>query len=109
MDEWLENFVLCEKIMSEVLNEIGNPQEQVPPIEARKNAPEKTKNQEKQESGPPSACVKRKNEKDVKRGVKMVMKKTKENLRGAENDQNKLGLRCAKLISSFGLAWFGFA
>ena len=77
MEEWLENFVICEKIISEVLNEVGNPQEQVPPIAARKNTPEKIKNHEKQESGPPSACVIRKNEKDVKRGVKNVMKKQK--------------------------------
>ena len=31
MDEWLENFAMCEEIMSEILKDLGNPQEQDPP------------------------------------------------------------------------------
>ena len=103
MEEWLENFVMCEKLICEVLNEVGKPQEQVPPMAARKYTPEKIKNHEKPESGPPSACVIGKNRKDlqenkvmgkngkvVKEGVKSVVKKIKENLKGAENGPKNL-------------------
>ena len=81
---------VCEKLLCEVLNEVGKPQEQVPPMAARKYTPEKIENHEKPESGPPSACVigknrkdlqefkvKRKNGKVVKEGVKNGVKKIK--------------------------------
>ena len=57
MEEWLENFVMCEELLCEMMNEIGKPREQVPPMAVRKYTPEKIENHEKPETGPPPACV----------------------------------------------------
>ena len=54
MGDWLENFVMCEELICEIVNELRQDQEQVPPVAASEVL---TPEIETPESGPPSAYV----------------------------------------------------
>ena len=44
VDEWVENFVMCEEIICEIVSELGKPREQELPVAVRENiTPEKIK------------------------------------------------------------------